>query len=152
MPGQVPISSIISKSEVGSCLETLRLKQATGRAEVLELFGQLVTHLWDDLLDGCAAGHVVRGRVDCGSAELRDPLACQRIEACDALDFLSPELDADRLLLVCREDLHGVTANAKGAALEQVIVAFVLDIYGVHQESLGATARSPCSTWSMSSR
>ena len=52
-------------------------------------------------------------RSSCG-----DRLAGERIDLGDPLDLVAPELDADRLLLVGREDLDGVAAHPEGARLE----------------------------------
>src|SRR6185312_13565796 len=61
------------------------------------------------------------------SRVVRDGAAGDDIDLRDALDRIAPHLDADALLLVRREDLDRVTANAERAALERDVVARVLN-------------------------
>ena len=59
---------------------------------------------------------------------LGDDLAGDRVQGHQPLDLVAEELDAHRGLLVDREDLEGVPADAEGAAGEGHVVARVLDL------------------------
>ena len=67
-------------------------------------------------------------RIDRSALQLSDRLAGERVEAGDTLDLVSPKLDPHRLFLVGGEHLDGVAAHPEGAALEDVVVALVLDV------------------------
>ena len=72
------------------------------------------------------AGDVVRGREDRHRVELLHDLARQRVQHVQRLDLVAEQLDADRVLLVHRDDLDGVAADPEVAAGEVDVVAVVL--------------------------
>ena len=108
--------------------------QALGLEELALLLEerQLVLELELDAADGplhaLGAGDVVRGREDVHLLLLVDDLARHGVQGVDALDLVTEELDADRELLVDRDDLDRVAADAEGAAREGEVVAGVLHL------------------------
>src|SRR3546814_6054916 len=58
-----------------------------------------------------------------------------------SLDLVTEELDADRELLIDREDLEGVTTDPEGATGERHVVAGVLDLHQPAQDRV-AVVRS----------
>ena len=73
--------------------------------------------------------HEMLRRIHRGAIEVRDGLAGEHVDLRDALDLVSPHLDAHALLLVSRKDLDGVTAHSECAALERNVVSAVLDLH-----------------------
>ena len=71
-------------------------------------------------------GDVVRRGEQRERLELLDDLAGERIDARDALDLVTEQRDAQRLLLVRGEHLDGVAADAELVAGEADVVALVL--------------------------
>ena len=57
---------------------------------------------------------------------LPDHLAGERVKGVDVLDLIAEELDAQRLLLVHRDDLHRVAPDTEGPTVEVHVVARVL--------------------------
>jgi hypothetical protein len=93
----------------------------------------------------------VRCRVDRRPLHARDGVARQRVEARDPLDLVTPQLDADALLLVRREHLHHVAAHAERAALEAGVIARVLHAHQRLQD-VAPLHLLPVSSTSISSR
>jgi hypothetical protein len=115
--------------EVRPALQPLRLQQLPRAQQLLQPPVQLRADLLDGALDGALLGDEVRGGVDGRLLQRGDGVAGERVEAGDALDLVAPQLDADPLLLVGGEDLHGVAAHAEVAALEGGVVARVLHVH-----------------------
>ncbi|MEY9489336.1 hypothetical protein RKD26_005130 [Streptomyces calvus] len=80
------------------------------------------------------AGDVVGGREDVQLLVVADDLAGERVQRGQGLDLVAEHLDADGELLVDREDLDGVAADAEGAAAERHVVARVLDVHEAAQQ------------------
>ena len=68
------------------------------------------------------------GGIDIDLVALAQDLPGKRIEFGDLFDFITPELDADRQLLVRGHDLERVAAHAEAAARHVEIVPLVLHI------------------------
>ena len=79
-------------------------------------------------LHALRAGDVVRGREDAQLLVLGEDLAGDRVQRHQALDLVAEHLDADGVLLVDREDLDRVAADAERPAGEGVVVARVLHV------------------------
>ena len=93
----------------------------------------------DRALHPLRAGDVVRGREDVHLLLLADDLAGERVQRVDPLDLVAEELDADRELLVDRDDLDGVAAHPERAAGEGEVVAGVLHL---RRTAAAASSRS----------
>ena len=113
---------------VGPHPQPLRLQQ-------LALAFQLGQPLLEFLLDGgdrvrhpLWTRDVVGGREDPQRVDLADDVAGQRVHVVERLDLVAEELDADRQLLVRRDDLDGVAADPERTAGEGHVVAGVLDV------------------------
>ena len=114
--------------EAGAHAQPLGLEQL---ALALEL-GQALRELGADrdqrALQGLGAGGVVGRREDGDRVQLLDHIAGQRMQRVQRLDLVAEHLDADRVLLVDRDDLDGVAAHAELAAREVDVVALVLHV------------------------
>ena len=108
--------------------QPLRLEQLALPLERRELVVELELDALDRPLHPLRAGDVVGGREDVELLVLGDHLAGDRVQRHQPLDLVAEELDADRVLLVDREDLEGVAADPEGAAGERHVVAGVLDL------------------------
>ena len=64
----------------------------------------------------------------------------QRVDGHQRVDLVAEQLDAQRGLLVRREDLDDVAADAEGAAAELDVVALVLDLDQLAQDLVAADA------------
>src|SRR6185312_9449922 len=113
--------------EIGPRLEPLSLEQLPCLAEYREALDELRPDETERALEGCARRHEVLGRIDRRFVEVGDGAAGDDVDLRDAFDLVAPHLDANALLLVCREDLDGVAAYPERAALERNVVARVLD-------------------------
>jgi hypothetical protein len=111
------------------CLEELALA-----LERSELVLELELDAPDRLLHPLRARHVVRGREDVELLVLGDDLAGERVERAQPLDLVTEELDANRVLLVDREDLERVAPDPERAAGERHVVAGVLDLDELTQD------------------
>ncbi len=60
----------------------------------------------------------------------------QRVERHQLVDLVAEELDSDSGVLIRRDDFDDVAANAEDAALELMVVAFVLDLDEFAQDLL----------------
>ena len=108
--------------------QPLRLEQLALALERRELVLELELDAPDRPLHPLRAGDVVGGREDVELLVLGDDLAGDRVQRHQPLDLVAEELDADRVLLVDREDLEGVAADPERAAGEGHVVAGVLDL------------------------
>ncbi len=112
----------------GTHPQSLGLEQLVLAREHLKPVAELGLDLDDGPLHVLARSHVVGARVDGDVVELAEDLAGQRIEPDDAVDLVAEQLDADRVLLVGREDLDRVAARPELAPHEVHVVALVLDV------------------------
>ena len=101
--------------------------------ELLEALPELHLDGADGALDDLVAGDVVGGGVDRHVLHLLPHLPGQHVEGHDALDGVPEHLDPERLLLVGRVDLDGVTAGPEGAPDEVDVVAGVLQVHQAAQ-------------------
>ena len=70
----------------------------------------------------------MRGREDPERVDLAHDIAGQGMHVVERLDLVAEVLDADRELLVRRDDLDRVTADPERAAGKGHVVAVVLDV------------------------
>ena len=108
--------------------QPLRLEQLALPLEGRQLLLQLGLDARDRPLHAVGAGDVVGRREDVELLVLGEHLAGDRVQRHHPLDLVAEELDADRGLLVDREDLEGVAADPERAAGERHVVAGVLDL------------------------
>src|SRR5205823_1228081 len=109
--------------EVGTRLESLRLEQFPRRAQIGQALRQFFTNQRHRALDRRPRCNEVFRRIDRRFLEIGDRVSSERIDFTDSLDLLAPHLDANALLFVRRKNLDGVSAYAKGSALESHVVA-----------------------------
>ncbi len=108
--------------------QPLGLEELALLLEERQLVLELELDAADRALHALGAGDVVRGREDVHLLLLVDDLSGHGVQGVDALDLVAEELDADRELLVDRDDLDGVAADPEGAAGEGEVVAGVLHL------------------------
>ena len=113
---------------VGPHPQALGLQQLALTLELGEPLGQLFLDGGNRVRHPLRAGHVVGGREDAQRVDLADHLAGQRVQVVQRLDLVAEVLDADRQLLVGRDDLDGVAAYPERAAGERQVVAGVLHV------------------------
>ena len=141
-PGAAPDLEHHVDVEAGARLEALRLEQLVLRPQLREALPQLLADRGDGALDRGPLGHEVGRRIDRRAGQLGDRVSRRRVDLRDALHRVTPEFDADGLLVVRREDLDRVPPHAERAALEGDVVAPVLHGYE-RLEQLVATALLP---------
>ena len=90
----------------------------------------------DRLLHALGAGDVVRRGEDRDLGVVAEDLARERVERAEALDLVAEQLDADRVLLVDRDDLDRVATDPEGPAGEGDVVARVLDVDELAQQGV----------------
>ena len=110
---------------LGADPQALRLEELVLLLELTQALAELDLDGADGAADDLVAGHVVRGGVDGNVLELLPHLPGQHV---DALDGVAEHLDPQRLLLVGRVDLDGVTAGPERAAHQVDVVAGVLQV------------------------
>ncbi len=128
MPEQTPVSASISRS----CSVRTRRRWASSSLPSFSKYWRRsrssISIDPDGALDDVVAGDVVRGGVDGHVLHLVAHLAGHDVEGHDAVDGVAEHLDAERLLLVGRVDLHRVAPRPEGAAHEVHVVAGVLQV------------------------
>ena len=118
--------------EVGAGLQALRLQQLVLRPQLRQPVRQLRADARDGALDGGPLRDEVSRRIYRRTVHRLDDVAGQRVDLGDALDLIAPEFDPHGLLVIRREDFHGIAAHAERAALEPDVVALVL-----HRDEIG---------------
>ena len=114
--------------EQRALLETLRLEQTVTRLEEGQALAELFLDRDHRTVELLRRRDVVAGGVYADVGQSLEHRALERIDAVDRLHDVAPQLDAQRVrLLVGGKDLDHVAAHAKGAAMEIVVVALVLD-------------------------
>src|SRR5262249_53386655 len=114
---------------LGSLIEPLLLEEAPLLVVEVEALAELFADAVDRPAHLLLRRDVVRARVDRAALERALDAAAERVDLFDGFDGVAEELDADGgLLLVCREDLDDVAADAEGAAVEVDVVSLVLDV------------------------
>ena len=112
----------------GAHAQPLGLEQLALVLQLGEALLQLLLDGLDRALHALRPRDVVRRREDAHVLDLVDHVARERVEVVERLDLVTEELDADRELLVRRDDLHGVPAHPERAAGEGHVVARVLHV------------------------
>ena len=107
-------------------LQPLRFEQLVLRLELAQPLLQLVLDPADRGGHPVLTGDVVAGREHVDGVLVADDLTRQRVEGLQRFDLVAEEFDAQRELLVLRDDLDGVSADAEGAAGEGHVIAGVL--------------------------
>ena len=107
-------------------LEALGFEELVLSPQLRQALGQLGANPPDGTLDRGALRDEVSRRIDCRAIHRPDDVPGERIDLRDPLDFITPELDAHRLLVVGREDFDRIAAHAECAALEADVVALIL--------------------------
>ena len=119
---------------VGALADALGFQQLALRLKE----GHLLIQLFLDLLDGnihpVGRRHEVLGRVDVHLVVVGQHLAGQRVNFGDAFDLVAPEADAVGGFFLRRLDLQHIAAHAEAAALQNVVVAVVVDLHQVAQD------------------
>src|SRR5688572_30031368 len=108
-------------------VQPLRLEQFALGLELPAVPLELLLDRDDRQLRAVARGDEVRLRVDRDLVEAANDLAGQRVEPRQLVDLVPEQPDAERVLLVGRNDLDDVAADAEGSAAELDVVALVLD-------------------------
>ncbi len=123
---------------VGPHPEPLCLQQLTLTFELRQPLLQFLLDGRDGVGHALRPGDVVSGREDAQRIDLAYHVAGERMHVVQRLDLVAEELDAERELLVGRDDLDGVAAHPERATGERHVVAGVLH---VDQQSQQPVAR-----------
>ena len=107
-------------------LQALRLEELVLALEVGQSLLELRLDTGDRALHALGAGHVVRRREHVHLPLRPHHVTGQRVQGRDRLDLVAEELDADRELLVDRDDLDRVPAHPERPPRERHVVARVL--------------------------
>ncbi len=128
MPAHDPGRGDHLEVEVGPLLEPLRLEQLALGVHLLEPLGQFVADRLRRLLERRSRRDIVRVGVDLDAGQVGDLLPGQRVELGDRLDLIAEEAQPPRrILIVRREQLERIAADAEVAAGEAGVVALVLE-------------------------
>ncbi len=112
---------------LGALAQAVRLEQLALLLQDRAALVELAPDLGHRLLEPALLDVVVRRRPDGDVLEVvLDQLARQRVEVLQALDLVAEQHRPERGLLVGREDLQRVAADAERAAPERLVVAVVL--------------------------
>ena len=125
---------------LGPLPQALRFQELVLRGEELESVGELGLDAFERRSELVLAHHELLRRRDDRGRHRHAAFARQRIEFADAVDLLAEELDADRLRLIGRKDVHDVAADAEDPGLKADVVAHVLGLDEIGDE-FGASAR-----------
>ena len=106
--------------------QSLGLEQLALGIELLEPDLELGLDRSDRALNGLGTGDVVRRREDRHRFEPLHHITGERMQHVERFDLIAEQLDADRILLVHRDDLDRVAAHSEVAAREVDVVAVVL--------------------------
>jgi len=116
MPGHVPVSSSISRSN--RVRESSRWARAAFLAPQLEHPRvQLLPDIGHGLVQLVLRHHVVDRREQEELLLLRQHLAARGIDQLDPIDFVPEELDVHRVLLVGRPDVQRIAPHSELASL-----------------------------------
>ena len=126
MPEQKPELLQHLEVERRAHAQSLRLEELVLRLELFQALFELVLDRADGALHRLGAGDVVGCREDRHRLEPLHDIAGERMQHVQRLDLVAEHLDADRVLLVDRDDLDRVAAHAEVAAREVDVVAVVL--------------------------
>jgi len=108
--------------------DPLRLEQLALPLEAGELLRELRLDSCHCPIDRLSRAHVVGCGEERDVVDRRRDLACERVDPDDAFDIIPEELDAHRTLVVGREDLQRVPADAERPARQVQVVAVVLEV------------------------
>ncbi len=122
--------------ELRALAQAVRLEQLAVGLELLRPQLELVADLDHRPLDRRLVGRVVRRRPDGGMLELLQYLAGQRVELVQSLDLVAEEDGPVGGLGVRGEDLERLAADAERPAREGGVVARVLDVHELAQDTV----------------
>ena len=123
--------------QLGPLLQTLRLHQAPARLEGRQAFQQFLPDVGRGPLEVVLGGDEVAGRIDDGLAHFRQYVPGQRIHLAHGVDVITEKFDTQGpLVMVGGDDLQHVPAHTKRAAMEVIVVAFVLDFHQTGDEGI----------------
>jgi hypothetical protein len=88
----------------------------------------------DGALQPALGGYILVGRVEIEAIDLPPHLAAHGLEFRQGLDLVAEKLHAQPVLQVGRHHVHRVPADAEGAALQVVVVAFVKVVHQALEE------------------
>ena len=111
----------------GAHPQPLRLQQLALPLEEVELLRQFLLDPGNGPFHPLGTRDIVRSREDIHLRLLAHDLPRDRMQGIEPLDLVAEELDAQRELLVDRDDLDGVTAHPEGATGEGEVIARVLN-------------------------
>ena len=101
---------------VGAHLEPLRLEELAFGAQLLKAPAQLLLDRADRLPHLGTRRDIVRCGPDGNGLEAHQRLAREIVDLLDGFDLVAPELDAQRIVGIRREDVERISAHAEGAA------------------------------------
>ena len=107
-------------------------------SKVATCSSSLLADLLDRLFHAVLRRDEVLGREDVHLLVVGHNLAGERVDLADALDLVAPQADAVGGLAVGRLYLQHVAAHAEAAALQEVVVAVVVDLDQVAQHLVAA--------------
>ena len=115
--------------ELGALLQALGLQELALLLHPGEAFLELGLDLDDGLIEGRARGDIVGIGVEADRFQLVMGLAGERVELGNGLDLVAEEIDAPgAVVIVGRENLEIIAAQAEGAADEGLVVSCVLQV------------------------
>ena len=121
--------------EDGALLQALRLQQTAGVVQLVEALLEFRLDGLDGLLQRRLGRDVMRVGVDLDQLQLVALGARERIELRDAFHLVAEQRDAPGAVLkVGGEQLHGVAADAEGAADEVLVAAAVVQRHQIGQQ------------------
>ena len=112
----------------GALRETLSLEDHVVRLKFGHASFELFLDGRDRVVNLGPLGHVVRGRPDGDGIELAHDLARDVVHLGDELDLVAKEADAQGVLCIRGEHVHGVAPHTEGPSREVIVVAIVLDV------------------------
>ena len=109
-------------------LQPLGLKQLALLLELLQALAQLLLDGFDGVLHLRARRYVMGGRPNGKGLIGLQNLACYVVDLGNLFYLITPELHANRVIRIRREDVQVVPPYTERAALQLVVVAIVLDV------------------------
>ncbi len=134
----VAVADLLDHFEIehGALIQPLRFHELAFFFELLVPPLEFALDALERLFARLGRHHVVRFRINGQPQVGLADLAEQRIDLAERVDFIAPELDAIRVIVVGGEDLDHVAAHAESAALEVIVVALVEDLDQLREDLL----------------
>ncbi len=121
--------------KVGPLFQPLSFQQLSLGVKLGKALGQLLADGLDGPAERVLGGDVMAAGEDGDLAELPQDPSAEGVDLGDGVDQVAEEIDPDGLvLLVSREDLQHIPADAKSSPVEIVVVPLVLDLHQAGQE------------------